>query len=318
MKQMCSKKMKASLPFWLVYYKAPDFTDSVKKEILKMSHSTIDRILKPQRTQYGRRLRTGTKRNENWVENVIPVKALNFESDRPGMLQADTIAHCGGSMSGIFTWSLAMTDICSGWTCTRAMWNKTANSTFFALRKVEQLLPFKIAGFNVDNGTEFINAQLVYYAQRHPNGSLRENPLEITRSRAYRKNDNCYVEQKNFTHVREIFGYERFEFESLLEAMNEIYELDNDLQNFFVPQMKLIFKERIKSKYKKKYDKPQTPYRRILHSEFVSEEIKNTLRKKYQELNPFELTSLIEKKKKSFFEEYYKLTQCVARGSGYG
>lgn len=182
------------------------------------------------------------------------------------------------------------------------MWGKTASSTFSAIDASEENLPFPIKGFNVDNGNEFLNSHLVYYSKHNPDGSKRKTPIAVTRSRAYKKNDNAHVEQKQYTHVRELFGYDRFDHFELVELMNEIYKYHNLLQNYFVPQMKLISKERIKSRYRRKYDKPRTPYERLLEEETISNEIKENLKLFFSQLNPFEINSQIEHKLRRFFQ----------------
>jgi hypothetical protein len=300
MKQMCSSRIKAALPFWVDFYSAPGFTDEVKSKVLQMSSATIDRHLFKSRSQYGRQFRTGTRRN--WVTTVIPIKPMDQKIAVPGHMEADTVAHCGGSMSGTFVWSLTMTEVLLGWTFNKATFGNKAKETIKAIRKIEDELPFSLEGFNVDNGTEFINGTLVYYSQRLEDGTKRELPLKITRSRSYRKNDNCNVEQKNFTHVRELFGYERIDNEELVPLMDAVYLYDNILQNFFMPQVRMIEKMRIGSKYKRKFDKPQTPYHRTLNCDQIPQEVKDKLKTIYEKLNPLQLQQQVEHKLKSFLD----------------
>jgi hypothetical protein len=294
--QMCSKKIKHALPFWL---DKAVMTAEVKHELLRMSPSTMDRYLKPFRAQTKRRWNTGTKPSK-LLKNIVPIKTLSNIPARAGFIEADTVAHCGGSLLGEFIWSLTFTDVFSGWTENRAVWGKHAVNVHAAIQDIEASLPFEIIEFNVDNGSEFLNHRLVEYFQ--PGGPHLRRQFVMTRSRSYHKNDNAHVEQKNWTHVRQIFGYERFEFKELLPMMNEVYQVQNMLTNFFIPQMKLKSKVRVGAKIKKKYDTPQTPYHRLLADPSVTEENKNKLKEQYEKLNPFKLVELRE----ALLADFYK------------
>lgn len=284
MDQLCSKNLAAALPEWLAYYSEAEA--SIKEEIIKMSPSTIDRRLSNYKAEAGRKLRTGTKPG-SLLRHVIPIRPHNYNINEPGFAEADTVAHCGGSMSGEFIWSLTLTDICSGWTANRAVWGKGSAGIIYALNSIQNSLPFDLIALNVDNGTEFLNNHLIRYLSVYDDDKKR---IELTRSRPYIKNDNCHVEQKNWTHVRMLFGYDRFDDKELVLLMNSIYaEEQNLLQNFFVPQAKLLRKERIGARYKRTYSAPKTPYQRILECESVSEETKEKLKALYKTLNPFEL-----------------------------
>jgi hypothetical protein len=222
-------------------------------------------------------------------KNVIPLKSFDKNIDRPGHIEADTVAHCGDSLSGKFAWSLTFTDVYSGWTENRVTYGKDSDEVLSAIMDIKFKLPFPIITFNTDNGTEFLNRNLYLYFSD-------KKEIEFTRSRPYKKNDNAHVEQKNWTHVRESFGYERFDKTEQVEMMNVIYKLYlNNLYNFFVPQFKLIEKVRIGSKIVKKYDKPKTPYQRLLESEFLTMGQKEELRRKYKTLNPVKLREIIKR-----------------------
>src|SRR5690606_31184711 len=177
---------------------------------------------------------------------------------RPGFLEADTVAHCGGSLSGDFVWSVTYTDICSGWTCNRAVWNKGSTGIVEATREVEAALPFDLLGFDCDNGSEFLNWHLVRYFQQRP------CPVSFTRSRPYKKNDHAHVEQKNWSHVRQLLGYDRFEDPHLCPLINTLYrDYWEPLNNYFIPNAKLIHKTRLGSKIKIRHDKQMTPCARL-------------------------------------------------------
>ena len=292
MGRICSKKMVAAFPVWLNFYQAQGFNFKVRSELLAMSYSTIDRYLKAYKTQFARRKRTGTVKAKRFM-NVIPIKKFDEKNIGPGHLQADTVAHCGSSLSGQFIWTLTVTDEYSGWTENRASLGKDACGILTAICQATWKYPMDIKSFNTDSGTEFINHKLQEY--------LDSRGILFTRSRPYRKNDNCYVEQKNFTHVREIFGYKRYDKEELVQAMNQIYaDYFNVLNNFFVPQLKCVEVTRIGSKYRRKYDKPKTPYQRLLESSQVSNFQKDQLIKKYKSLNPIQLKKDINNLMKRF------------------
>ena len=294
--QMCSKKLKKALPHWIPKTLMPA---AIRDELLRMSASTIDRYLKPSRAQFRRKSNTGTRPGK-LLKTIVPIKTLSNIPDRAGFIEADTVAHCGGLLLGDFVWSLTFTDLFTGWTENRAVWGKHAINVHAAIEDIENSIPFEIIEFNVDNGSEFLNHRLVEYFQ--PGGPKQRKRFALTRSRSYHKNDNAHVEQKNWTHVREIFGYERFEFKELVPIMNQVYQVQNMLTNFFHPQMKLKSKVRVGAKIKKKYDEPKTPYHRLLEDPHVSEENKTKIKAQYEKLNPFELVELRE----ALLTDFYK------------
>ena len=225
-----------------------------------MSHATVDRYLADYRKRFARRKRTGTKRSKHFL-NAIPIKDFKSRAQVPGHFQADTVAHCGNSLSGQFIWTLTVTDEYSGWTENRAIYGKNGLTVASALASIFWRLPFDPKVLNTDNGCEFMNDTVQRCVEL-------QHGLKLTRSRAYRKNDNAHVEQKNFTHVREVFGYDRFDKEELVFTMNDIYKNHSNLPyNFFVPQLKSVEVTRVGAKYKRKYDKPKTPYQRLLESD---------------------------------------------------
>jgi hypothetical protein len=296
--QMCSKRLKQALREWLPHYEgeAGLLDDGVRGQLLSLSASTIDRFLKPLRVKWPRKGLSGTKPGR-LLKNQIPVKTHNWDVSQPGFLEADTVAHCGNSLIGDFVWSMTLTDIYSTWTENRALWNKGAHGVVEAIHGVEKILPFEILGFDCDNGSEFLNHHLVRYFMK------RDKPVQFTRSRPYHKNDNAHVEQKNWTHVRHLFGYDRIDNNQCVGLMNDLYANEwSDYQNHFCPTMKLIEKKRINSKYYKRYDVPQTPYQRLMASEHISQGKKDELRKHHESLNPFALKRAIERKLRHIFK----------------
>lgn len=242
-------------------------SDSQRGQLCSLSAATIDRWLAPFREENSPRKGLCVTRPGTLLKNQIPIKTDHWDVNRPGFLEADTVAHCGNSLAGDFIWSITYTDIFSTWTEIRATWNKGGEGVKEQTQHVEQLLPFTILGFDCDNGCEFLNWHLIRYFTEQSN----RLPVQFTRSRPYHKNDNAHVEQKNWTHVRQLFGYQRFDKFQMVAMMNDLYANEWSLyQNHFCPAMKLKEKIKINSRYRKKYDVPKTPYRRLLESEHIT------------------------------------------------
>jgi hypothetical protein len=213
-------------------------------------------------------------------------------------VEADTVAHCGGSLKGDFAWSLTVTNIKTTWTEIRAIWNKGASEVVKQIQNIEKYLPFPLLGFNSDSGGEFLNHHLVRYFSTPRNNYY----VKFSRSRPYKKNDNAHVEQKNWTHVRHLFGYSRFGKPTVVKLMNDLYCNEWRLfQNFFMPSLKLIEKTRIGARYYRKYDTPKTPFQRILEKPSIPDNQKQLLSQLYKTLDPFELRKKIAIKRKRIF-----------------
>lgn len=298
--EICSKHLKAALPLWLSFYHEPGLTEEIRALLLKMSPATMDRLLKPYRQARLKGL-SATQGVSNKIKSRIPIQLIiGREITKPGFLEADTVAHCGDSLAGYFVNSVTMTDIFSGWTENRATWTKGQTPVLEAIRQIERSLPFEMDGFACDNGSEFLNYELLKYFRMN-----REKPIEFTRRRPYKKNDNAHVEQKNWTHVRQLFGYDRLEERELVVLMNEIYEkYANPLANFFIPCVRLTEKTRIGGRIQKKYDSPKTPYQRLLDCSDLTEEAKQRLRLKFQALNPFELKQGLQDKLQQLWQTH--------------
>ncbi|MGV8082889.1 MAG: transposase family protein [Coriobacteriia bacterium] len=252
-----------------------------------MSASTIDRLLSPDRAKTQLKGRATTKPG-TLLKSQIPVRTgIEWNETRPGFLEIDLVAHCGESTKGEYCNTLDATDIATGWTETRAVRNKAQVHVFAALKDIRASLPFPLLGIDSDNGSEFINDELYRYC--------KEEDLAFTRSRPYKKNDGCHVEQKNWSVVRQNVGYARFDTPEELKVLNQIHVLVRLHTNFFMPSAKLISKTRNGSKVKKTYDTPKTPYRRVLKSEQVSDEAKAALTEQSATLNPADLRRRIGK-----------------------
>jgi hypothetical protein len=293
--QPCGKRFKALLPQWLLFYERHygALDEAIRNALLAASASTLDRLLGPMRA---RRKGLSATRSVRRLEGQIPIRT-NFRGvDGPGMLEADTVAHCGDSLAGAFVWTVTLTDIWSGWTESRAVWNKSARQIVARLRDIEQRLAFDIEGFDTDNGSEFINWLLWRYFHD------RARPVHFTRSRPYRKNDQAHVEQKQWTHVRQLLGYDRLDDRRLVARIDDLYRNEwRALQNFFLPTMQLISKTREGGRVQRRHSKPATPYQRLLNSTKVSDEAKDQLRRELAALDPFELHKQIEAKLRAIF-----------------
>lgn len=297
--QMCGKRLKAAIPMWLPFYESSygALPVNVQQQLLSVSAATIDRLLMPSRIKFPKRM-GGTKPG-SLLKKHIPISTDQWNESRPGFFEADTVAHCGTSLMGDFVWSLTFTDICTGWTENRAVWGKGSLGVCDAIEDIEQQLAFPILGFDSDNGDEFLNWHLVRYFQN------RENPVKFTRSRPYHKDDNAHVEQKNWTHVRQIFGYSRIENQSVLALMNDVYRNECSLlHNYFYPTIKLQDKVRVNAKIIKRFEKkPKTPYQRVMESEHINQDTKDKLTDIFKTLNPFKLKKSLELKLKAIFSQ---------------
>lgn len=298
----CSKRMKAILPLWLPGYM--ERFGCLPAEVIKALHTispaTLDRLLKSAKVKYKGRGRSTTKPG-TLLRKQIPIKTNQWDESRPGFLEADTVAHCGTSLSGMFAYTIDCVDIATGWNEQRAVWGKGEEGVLKQIKDIEKSLPFPLLGFDSDNGSEFLNHHLL----RH--FTQRKQPIQFTRSRAYHKDDNSHVEQKNWTHVRQWLGYHRFDNPDVIHLLSNLYTQEWRLfHNFFCPSVKLISKERIASKTIKRHDSPKTPFQRIMESTHIAESIKNHLKDQFDQLNPFHLRKAIEEKLKKIFNTCYK------------
>lgn len=293
----CSKRLKAILPLWLPGYNQQFemLSLDIVQALRHISPATIDRLLKPVRARYGKRGRSTTKPGM-LLRKQIPIATNQWDESRPGFLEADTVAHCGDTTAGIYVSTIDFVDIATGWTEQRAVWGKGERGVLEQIADVEISLPFPLLGFDCDNGSEFLNHHLL----RH--FTERKRPVSFTRSRAYHKDDNAHIEQKNWTHVRQWLGYERIDDPRIVALLNDLYRNEWRLfHNFFCPSVKLISKERIGSKTIKRHDIPRTPYQRIMASPHIPEPIKQSLAKDLEILNPFVLREAMETKLKKIF-----------------
>jgi hypothetical protein len=292
----CSSRLVGIIPIWLPHYEKRhgNLDEATRQKLYGAKPRTLDRVLRPVRKKHGSRGLSGTRPGQ-YLKNSIPIKISHADVHEPGYVQADTVAHCGGSLEGSFVWSLTFTDIETAWTENAAVWNKGEQGVHQQLQRMEQTLPFRIKGFHSDNGGEFINWHLESYYRD------RENPVEMTRGRPGKKNDNPHVEQKNYTHVRLLLGWQRIENPALIKEINEMYEAANLLSNFFCANRHLVYKERRGSRYYKRYDKPRTPADRLLQSGYLNEAQKTHLTEMQCNLDPYKLRASIDAKQRLIF-----------------
>lgn len=266
-----------------------DCSGSTAAKLKQMGSATIDRKLKHQKEVERVKGRYKNKMNPLLYQR-IPVKVF-AEQDRQrlGNIQVDLVEHCGASASGEFVNTLSTTDINSGWWEGTAVMSKGQESTLAGLKQTRLRFPFPWLEIHSDNGTEFINAHLFKYS--------RVQKLGFSRSRPYKKNDNCLVEQKNWTHVKKFVGYVRYDTTNELKMLNDLYRGELRLfKNFFQPVIKLVLKERIRGRIHRRYDKPKTPYQRVMESSEIPEEKKQQLLTTYESLNPAQLKRTIDQK----------------------
>jgi len=255
--------------------------DEVEEKLLRISSATADRLLRSEKKKMEIKCRSKTKPG-TLLKLKIPIKTFSeLERGKPGYLDIDLVGHDGGNVKGDFIYTLNAVDPATHWSLRVSVRNRAQVWAFEGLKKIKGRLPFSLLGIHSDNDSAFINA--------HFSGYCEQEGILFTRSRPGRKNDNCFVEQKNWSVVRKVVGYPRYDTEEELKIMNELWEVVDKFYNFFQPVMKLIRKEREGARIRRKYDTAQTPYQRVLENEYICEELKERLRKEYDKLNPMEL-----------------------------
>jgi len=286
--RLCSKRLCPFLPELVTVLRRhgeSTMATRVEAQLCQISPSTIDRLLRPYRRLGGRRPFTTTKPG-SLLKSSIPIRTFtDWQEDRPGFLEVDLVSHCGESTEGFYLTTLSTVDVASGWSECMGVWGKGQERVGGAVHKIGQRLPFALLGLDSDNGSEFINQHLYNYCRREG--------ITFTRSRSYKKNDSCHVEQKNWSVVRRLVGYDRYDSRAALEALNRVYNLTRLYVNFFQPVMKLLYKTRHGAKVYKVYDIAQTPYQRLLKAGILTEAKWQELAATYYGLNPVLLLTQI-------------------------
>jgi hypothetical protein len=281
---LCSKRLKpfiGELIRILRRHEELAVNSAVEAELNHMSPSTIDRLLKPWRQLEVRRPLSTTKPG-SLLKKSIPIRTFaDWKEEKPGFLEVDLVAHCGESTDGFYLTTLSAVDVASGWSECIGVWGKGQDRVGAAIHQVRERLPFPLLGLDSDNGSEFINQNLYNYC--------RKKKITFTRSRPYKKNDSCHIEQKNWSLVRRVIGYDRYSSHAALERLNLIYAILRQYVNFFQPTMKLISKTRHGAKVHKVYDIAKTPYQRLLESGDLTPAKQTELSAIYHGLNPVQL-----------------------------
>ncbi len=279
----CGRRLVAMLPEWIPAYEQDErrLPEEVREKLLMASGRTLDRLLEPLRFERAGRSLT---RPGTLLRQQIPIRGSLWEEGKAGWLEVDTVALCGGSVAGEFVWMVDAVDYATSWVELRAMWGRGQAGTLAALRDMEESLPFDLLGLDSDNGGEFLNHHVLSWLQKRP------RPVFMTRSRPYKKDDNAHVEQKNWTHVRQYFGYERHDNPEVVESINALVKgAYGQLLNYFHVTLKLERKERSGGSLKRIYGPAQTPLARVLASAQVTPQTKQRLEQEKAALNPFAL-----------------------------
>jgi hypothetical protein len=284
-----SVRLKALLPLWMPWIrKHYRVRPEVEKQLLRMSARQMDRRLKSQKTQRRRRIYGRTKPGY-LLKHHIPVKTDRWDVTTPGFTEVDLVSHSGNSASGDFAHTLNVTDIHSTWTESRVVLGRGEEAVQRALNEIAGVLPFALLGVDSDNGSEFINWHLKSWCER--------KQIQLTRGRPYKKDDNAHIEQKNWTHVRKLLGWDRYDTHEAVEAINNLYR--NELRlwlNLYLPSVKLLKKVRVGSKVRRVYDGPRTPFERVKACPQADRVRVAKLEELRKSLDPFQLGKIIERK----------------------
>ena len=287
-----SVRLKALLPLWLPWARQhlSRITSEIERQVLAISPRQIDRRLATKKRRLKRRLYGRTKPG-TLLKHHIPIRAESWDVSEPGYAEIDLVSHSGPSASGEFVYSLNLTDVYLGWCETRAILGKGEEGVVAAIDEIRRALPFPLQGIDSDNGSEFINYHLYRYCQKHK--------LAFTRTRPYKKDDNAHIEQKNWTHVRRVFGWVRYDTPEAAAAMNELYggEL-RVMMNCFQPSVKLVERRRVGSQIIRRYDEARTPLDRLVdwYADRSTPQSVRALIELRDRTDPFKLAETIERK----------------------
>ncbi len=290
-----SVRLKALLASWMPWIRRHlRITPRLEQQLLRISPRSMDYRLRPYKRAQRRRLYGRTKPGA-LLKHHIPLKTDRWDVQVPGFTEIDLVSHSGSSASGDCCHSLNLTDIHTTWTETRAVLGKGQEGVRQALDEMRQALPFSLQGIDSDNGSEFINDHLYGYCQGRQ--------IQFTRGRPYKKDDNAHIEQKNWTHVRRLLGYVRYDSPAALEALNDLYRHELRLfQNLFLPSVKLERKVRVGSRLRRCYEAPRTPFQRVCASAGVHPDRVAELERLRDTLDPFALSRTIQAKLDHIFQ----------------
>lgn len=295
--RLCSKRLQPFIPEMVRVLRRKgelQVNAEIETQLCRMSSSTIDRLLKPIRKKNGRRGLASTKPG-NLLKNSIPIRTFaDWNENKPGFMEIDLVAHCGDSLEGSFLYTLCAVDVASGWTECLPVKGKTQIRVRSSVHRMRLRIPFDLLGVDSDNGSEFINHCFITYCDKEG--------ITFTKSRPYKKNDSCYVEQKNGNVVRQVIGYDRYTSEKAYQCLDRLYLVLRLYINFFQPTMKLISKTRYGTKVHKIYDSAKTPYQRLLDSGTLSESKQQELTSIYTYLNPVHLLKDIHDNQEALYK----------------
>jgi hypothetical protein len=289
----CGRRLVAMLPEWIPAYEAHErrLPVEAREKLLGASARTLDRLLEPLRGQGAGRCLT---RPGTLLRHQIPIRGSVWEEGKAGWLEVDTVALCGGSVAGEFVWMVDGVDYATTWVEVRPIWGRGQAGTLAALQDIEASLPFALLGLDSDNGGEFLNYHVLHWLQK------RVRPVFMTRSRPWKKDDNAHVAQKNWTHVRQNFGYERHDNPEVVEPIHVLVKgAYGQLLNYFHANLKLKRKERSEGRLKRIYGPAQTPLARVLASSEVTPQTKRRLQEEKAQLNPFALKLQVDRSLKA-------------------
>jgi hypothetical protein len=286
--RLCSKRLKPFIPEMIQVLRRQGeihVNSDTEAQLVRLSPSTIDRMLRPYRQRGGRKHLSATQRSK-LLKSSIPIRTFaDWKEDKPGFLEIDTVAHCGESLAGFYLNTLCGVDVATGWIEPLPVWGKGQARVKSAVHRIRRRSPFPILGLDSDSGSEFLNFCFNRYCQ--------EEKIIFTVSRPYKKNDSCYVEQKNGNIIRRLVGYDRYSSKAAYQLLERLYDIVRLYVNFFQPSMKLRGKTRQGAKVHKVYDTAQTPYQRLLKADVLNQSKKVELAATYNGLNPVYLLKQI-------------------------
>ena len=301
---LCSKRLHPFIPELLDVLKRKGsriISQEIETQLRALSPSTMDRLLRTCH-QKGGRSRFSTTKPGTLLKNAIPIRTFtDWKENSPGFFEADTVAHCGDSVEGFYLNTLSAVDVATGWIECMGTWGKGQSRIQQGIHRIRQRLPFLMLGLDSDNGSEFINHHLFSYCQ--------QEHIIFTRSRSYKKNDSCHVEQKNWNVIRRVVGYGRYSSHAALEALNDVYSYLRLYMNFFQPVMKIVSKTRQGARVHKIYDIAQIPYQRLLKYDTLSEDKHRDLQAIYQSLDPATLIDQINRSLEKLWEQEERAAQ---------
>ena len=298
--RLCSKRLKpfiGEMVRVMRRYGELDINAEMEANLCRISSSTIDRLLQPWRRLGGRHPLSSTRQG-SLLKSSIPIRTFaDWTDDGPGFVEVDLVAHCGESTEGFYLNTLCAVDVASGWSECMGVWGKGQQRVGSAIHRIRHRLPFPLLGLDSDNGSEFINHRLYDYCCREG--------ITFTRSRSYKKNDSCHVEQKNWSVVRRLIGYDRYNSRAALDTLNRLYDILRLYVNFFQPTMKLVGKTRQGARVHKVYNTARTPYQRLLDSGVLTPAKQSELAAIYHGLNPVLLLNQLN----GHLEKMWKLAE---------